>query len=104
MSWVCHKQGKVLRPQCMKTLCAGRLKAMSTNQASLRGVTKDGDSLPTELLEEYTESGRRRRRDQGYKRETVSKGWTEKEETLFLEALELYGREWHKAAAHVGKL
>ena len=59
-------------------------------------------SLPPELLEEYTESGRRRRKDQGAKRERTSKGWSEDEELRFLEALDLHGREWSKAAAHVG--
>ena len=32
-----------------------------------------------------------------------AKGWSESEERLFLEALELFGRDWHKAAAHVGE-
>lgn len=52
--------------------------------------------------EEVTASGRRKRKDTGARREGAAKGWTEEEERLFLEGLELYGREWHKAAAHVG--
>ena len=68
----------------------------------MRGDHQAGTGLPSELLEDYTESGRRRRKDQGAKRETVSKGWTPEEESLFLEALELHGRDWHKGAAHVG--
>ena len=54
------------------------------------------------LEDELTATGRRKRKDTGAKREGAAKGWTEEEERLFLEGLELYGREWHKAAAHVG--
>lgn len=53
--------------------------------------------------DELTATGRRKRKDVGAKREGAAKGWTEEEERLFLEGLELFGREWHKAAAHVGK-
>ena len=53
---------------------------------------------------ELSATGRRKRKDIGAKREQVAKGWTEEEESLFLESLELYGREWHKAAAHVGEI
>ena len=54
--------------------------------------------------DELTATGRRKRKDVGAKREGTAKGWTEEEERLFLEGLELFGREWHKAAAHVGNL
>ena len=56
----------------------------------------------TDAAAEFTASGRRKRKDTGAKREGAAKGWTEDEERLFLEGLEFFGREWHKAAAHVG--
>lgn len=52
---------------------------------------------------ELTATGRRKRKDVGARREGTAKGWTDEEERLFLEGLELFGREWHKAAAHVGQ-
>lgn len=51
---------------------------------------------------ELTASGRRKRKDTGARREGAAKGWTEEEERLFLEGLQLHGRDWHRAAAHVG--
>jgi hypothetical protein len=53
--------------------------------------------------DELTAMGRRKRKDTGAKREGAPpKGWTEDEERLFLEGLELYGREWKLTAAHIG--
>eukprot|EP00483_Globobulimina_turgida_P012318 UN12341 len=36
------------------------------------------------------------------KKRKKSRGWSDTEETLFRTGLELYGRDWHKIAAHVG--
>ena len=59
-------------------------------------------AVVTDAAAEFTASGRRKRKDTGAKREGAAKGWTEDEERLFLEGLEFFGREWHKAAGHVG--
>jgi hypothetical protein len=50
---------------------------------------------------EFTESGRRKRKDTGSKR-APSRAWTADEEALCEEALALHGRDWHECAAHVG--
>lgn len=50
---------------------------------------------------ELSATGRRKRKDTGTNR-TQSRGWSEEEEKLFLEALDLHGRNWKAAAAHVG--
>lgn len=50
--------------------------------------------------QELSATGRRKRKDSGTNRAT-SRGWSEEEEKLFLEALELHGRDWKAAAAHV---
>ena len=50
---------------------------------------------------ELSATGRRKRKDTGTNR-TQSRGWSEEEERLFSEALELHGRDWKAAAAHVG--
>ncbi|KAK9816984.1 hypothetical protein WJX72_007805 [[Myrmecia] bisecta] len=51
--------------------------------------------------EQFSATGRRKRKDTGANREK-SRGWSEEEEKLFLEALELHGRNWKACAAHVG--
>lgn len=51
--------------------------------------------------QEVTATGRRKRKDTGTNR-AQSRGWSEEEEKLFLEALDLHGRDWKAAAAHVG--
>eukprot|EP00192_Tetraselmis_astigmatica_P002461 CAMPEP_0117655394 /NCGR_PEP_ID=MMETSP0804-20121206/4255_1 /TAXON_ID=1074897 /ORGANISM="Tetraselmis astigmatica, Strain CCMP880" /LENGTH=582 /DNA_ID=CAMNT_0005461741 /DNA_START=35 /DNA_END=1783 /DNA_ORIENTATION=+ len=56
--------------------------------------TNDGD-------QEYTATGRRKRKDAGTAR-TQARPWTAEEEKLFLEALVLHGRNWKKCAEHVG--
>lgn len=71
--------------------------------AQSRGEKRKPQSCDVPEADEFTASGRRKRKDTGAKREGAAKGWTEEEERLFLEGLELYGREWHKAAAHVGE-
>ena len=55
----------------------------------------------TVVVEEFTETGRRKRKDTGAKREKA-RPWDETEERLFREALTLHGRDWHACAAHVG--
>ena len=80
--------------------------------AGLTGKGSTNETLPKKerprrepgSQDELTASGRRKRKDVGAKREGAAKGWTAEEERLFLEGLELFGREWHKAAAHVGEL
>jgi len=54
-----------------------------------------------EEKEEFTANGRRKRKDIG-KTRAVPRSWTEEEERLFREALELHGRTWQKCAEHVG--
>ena len=51
--------------------------------------------------QEYTETGRKKRKDAG-KARTAPRAWNEEEERLFREALRLYGRSWKECAAHVG--
>ncbi|EFN57719.1 expressed protein [Chlorella variabilis] len=57
------------------------------------GKSSDGD--------EFTATGRRKRKDTGKQRQQ-SRSWTDEEERLFLEALQLYGRDWKRCAEHVG--
>jgi len=49
----------------------------------------------------FRPNGRRKRKDIGKKRQ-ASRKWTDHEETLFIEALELHGRNWKACANHVG--
>lgn len=58
-----------------------------------------GDSGPVMGTVEVTATGRRRRKDQGAARD-AGKPWSDNEECLFLEALNLYG----KASGHLGVL
>lgn len=51
--------------------------------------------------QEVSATGRRKRKDTGTNR-AQSRGWSDEEEKLFLEALDLHGRDWKAAAAHVG--
>ena len=51
--------------------------------------------------EEFTETGRRKRKDAGKER-AKARAWDEQEEVKFREALVLYGRDWKKCAEHVG--
>lgn len=81
---------------------ASRSQAKTKPAAARAEKRKSTVEMGEVLEEEYTVTGRRKRKDLGAKREGAAKGWTEEEERLFLEGLELYGREWHKAAAHVG--
>eukprot|EP00854_Cymbomonas_tetramitiformis_P026167 gene26167-32063_t len=78
---------------------APKAKAASKASSS-RGKQPEDEKENVE--DEFTASGRRKRKDTGKKREGGPRAWTAEEERLFLEALELYGREWKKAAAHVG--
>lgn len=55
----------------------------------------DGDS------DGRTGSGRRRRRDVG-KQRAAGRAWTVEEETLFIRAMETFGRDWKKGAELVG--
>ncbi len=55
----------------------------------------------TSTEQELSATGRRKRKDTGTNR-TQSRGWSEDEERLFVEALDLHGRDWKAAAAHVG--
>ena len=55
----------------------------------------------TSTEQELSATGRRKRKDTGTNR-TQSRGWSEDEECLFAEALDLHGRDWKAAAAHVG--
>ena len=51
--------------------------------------------------EEFTETGRRKRKDAGTAR-AKARPWDDQEEVKFREALVLYGRDWKKCAEHVG--
>ena len=52
-------------------------------------------------VEEFSATGRRKRKDTGKVREKA-RPWNEEEEKLFREALVLHGRDWKKCAEHVG--
>lgn len=53
--------------------------------------------------EEYTATGRRKRKDAGTKREKGSlRQWTEEEEAKYQEGLRVHGRDWRAIAALVG--
>ncbi len=60
-----------------------------------------GDPNGTSTEQKLSVTGRRKRKDTGTNR-TQSRGWSEAEERLFVEALDLHGRDWKAAAAHVG--
>ncbi|KAK9830977.1 hypothetical protein WJX81_004646 [Elliptochloris bilobata] len=64
---------------------------------ALGGEAAEGPDRPVEL----TATGRRKRKDTGAVREKA-RGWSEAEEALFREALDLHGRNWKAGAAHVG--
>ncbi|QDZ21120.1 histone H2A deubiquitinase [Chloropicon primus] len=51
--------------------------------------------------QEYSATGRKKRKDAG-KLRTPPRAWTPEEERLFREALKLYGRNWKECASHVG--
>lgn len=61
-------------------------------------VSEEPDNGSAE--QELSATGRRKRKDTGTNR-TQSRGWSEEEERLFVEALDLHGRDWKAAAAHV---
>ena len=80
--------------------------------AAVAATAADTDEFTPELkdstdandgcgAQELSATGRRKRKDTGTNR-TQSRGWSEEEEKLFLEALDLHGRNWKAAAAHVG--
>ncbi|KAK9867584.1 hypothetical protein WJX84_008166 [Apatococcus fuscideae] len=51
----------------------------------------------------YTASGRRKRKDAGQQgAREKSRGWSDDEEKMFMEALDVHGRDWKAAAAYVG--
>ncbi|KAL4859895.1 putative dolichyl-diphosphooligosaccharide--protein glycosyltransferase subunit 3B [Chlorella vulgaris] len=66
--------------------------------APAAGGGGDGKSSDND---EFTATGRRKRKDTGKQRQQ-SRSWTDDEERLFLEALQLYGRDWKRCAEHVG--
>jgi protein MYSM1 len=68
-------------------------KAAAKAAAAAAAAGSDGD--------EYTATGRRKRKDTGKQRQQ-SRSWTDEEERLFLEALQVYGRDWKRCAEHVG--
>eukprot|EP00873_Tetraselmis_striata_P035155 jgi/Tetstr1/455419/TSEL_042251.t1 len=53
--------------------------------------------------QEYSATGRRKRKDTGATR-TKARAWTEEEERLFQEALVLHGRNWKACAGHGKRL
>lgn len=68
-------------------------------QHSQQGGTPAG--AEDEAADGLTATGRRKRKDTGRQR-TNSRSWSEEEERLFREALEVHGRDWKKCAEHVG--
>ena len=62
---------------------------------------RERPAVPDDPNQEYTESGRRKRKDAGKKMRAKPRAWTAEEERLFREALKLYGRDWKQCAAHV---
>ena len=80
------------------------------NKAAATPATDDADFGDVETVkkqpeaseqQELSATGRRKRKDTGTNR-AQSRGWSEEEERLFGEALDLHGRDWKAAAAHVG--
>ena len=83
----------------------GKTAAVAATAAGSEDLQPDTNALaeacdgPDE--QQVTATGRRKRKDTGTNR-AQSRGWSEEEEKLFLEALDLHGRDWKAAAAHVG--
>lgn len=65
--------------------------------ANADGAARDAAVTVSEL----TATGRKRRRDTGVARPDA-RSWTEEEERLFREGLELHGRDWAAVASHIG--
>ena len=80
----------------------GKTAAVAATAAGGEDFQPD-NTAPTDAYQEQEVSatGRRKRKDTGTNR-AQSRGWSEEEEKLFLEALDLHGRDWKAAAAHVG--
>lgn len=84
---------------------AGQAKSARTDEPSL-GRYDSKENLNTggpnqEIGGDLTADGsRKKRKDLGQRREK-GRPWTDQEETLFLEALDLYGRDWKKCGEHL---
>lgn len=73
----------------------------NTPAADPNAAAASAEAPTTGMEEDKSASGRRRRKDAGKERQKA-RAWTDEEERLFVEALELYGRDWKKCAEHVG--
>ena len=62
------------------------------------GTTQEGS---TAAFEDTSATGRKKRKDTGCKREGA-KGWSEEEESAFLQGLETHGRDWKAIGALIG--
>lgn len=80
---------------------AASLEAPATDRETTEAATAAVPSEGVNEQQELSATGRRKRKDSGTNR-AQSRGWSEVEEKLFLEALELHGRDWKAAATHVG--
>ncbi|GFR41140.1 hypothetical protein Agub_g1789, partial [Astrephomene gubernaculifera] len=64
------------------------------------GAPSDGEG-DSDDDDDRTKSGRRRRKDVGKQRQ-AGRAWTAEEESLFLQAMEMHGRDWKRGSELVG--
>lgn len=84
------------------------MQAENSNEAVQEELFDDSNRL-VDLVDEKenTSNGleenprRQKRKDTGQSR-TPARPWTEQEESLFIEALGLFGRDWKQCAQHIG--
>ncbi|KAK9803462.1 hypothetical protein WJX73_004742 [Symbiochloris irregularis] len=67
-----------------------------------QGQVGQEKNTDTERPPEFSQTGRRKRKDSGAKQDRQSRGWSEEEERLYLEGLNLHGRDWKAVASHIG--
>jgi protein MYSM1 len=113
-------QAALMQQQAMlAAMASGQLTGMTPEQMAMMGLpfmgmpfmgaapgvmakgVSGGKGSSRDEDDEFTATGRRKRKDTG-KTRAQSRSWTDDEERLFLEALQLYGRDWKRCAEHVG--
>ncbi|KAK9822060.1 hypothetical protein WJX74_004480 [Apatococcus lobatus] len=84
----------------------GRRRSTAVPEGAAAGrsaAVKESKEASEHEPEEYTASGRRKRKDAGQQgARGASRGWSDEEEKLFIESLDAHGRDWKAAAAYVG--
>ncbi|XRB01485.1 Myb-like, SWIRM and MPN domain-containing protein 1 [Pycnococcus provasolii] len=76
-------------------------KGKAGSSSGRRAPAKSTPKIVDEEGVERTASGRKKRKDAGGQMRQKPRAWTEEEEKKFLEALDMYGRDWHKCAEHM---